>query len=281
MFLVSLYAIGDLQACYDPLRRLLDRLRFDPARDRLWLTGDLVNRGPASLQTLRFVKSLGGAAVTVLGNHDLHLLAVAHGRRKGRHDTLDEVLAAPDREELLDWLRHRPLLHESADGATALLHAGLPPQWDLAQARACAREAEAALQGEDYAGLLREMYGDQPDRWDEGLSGIARLRFIINCYTRLRYCTAEGRLDLKPKGAPGTQPTGLLPWFAVPGRRSANVKLIFGHWSTLGRVHWPEHRVWGLDTGAVWGGRLSALCLDDGRLEAVECPEYQRPGGEG
>jgi bis(5'-nucleosyl)-tetraphosphatase (symmetrical) len=271
---MTTYAIGDLQGCYDSLRRLLELLRFDPAQDRLWFAGDLVNRGPQSLQTLRFISGLGDAAVSVLGNHDLHLLALANGGRKGKRDSLEAVLAAPDREQLLDWLRRQPLLHQSADGRWAMLHAGLPPQWDLAQARACAGEVEAALRGTDYAKLLQQMYGDQPDRWDPELSGLPRLRFIINCYTRMRYCDAQGRMEFHHKGMPGKQPAGLLPWFAVPGRRSAGVTLLFGHWSTLGRVHWPEHKVYGLDTGAVWGGRLSALRLDDSTLHSVDSPAY-------
>lgn len=271
---MAIFAIGDVQGCYDTLRRLLDLLRFDPAGDRLWFAGDLVNRGPQSLQTLRFVSGLGAAALSVLGNHDLHLLAVANGGRQGRRDTLKPVLQAGDRDELLDWLRRQPLLHESADGAFALLHAGLPPQWSMAQARTCAREVEAVLRGPDYAELLRDMYGNQPDQWSGQLRGLPRLRFTINCFTRLRYCDAQGHLDFGPKGAPGSQPEGLLPWFAVPRRRSAGTTLIFGHWSTLGQVHWPRQRVYGLDTGAVWGGRLTALNLDNGRLEAVDSPGY-------
>jgi bis(5'-nucleosyl)-tetraphosphatase (symmetrical) len=265
---MSNYAIGDLQGCHDALRRLLDRLAFAPSVDRLWLTGDLVNRGPDSLATLRFIKNLGDAATSVLGNHDLHALAVAHGGRKGRRDTLDELLGAPDRDELFAWLRGLPLLAET--GGWIIVHAGLAPQWDIAQARRCAREAEAALRGRRFTELLTRMYGDQPDRWDEGLEGLQRLRFIVNCFTRLRYCDAGGRMAFKPKGAPGTQPEGLLPWFTVPGRRSAGADLIFGHWSTLGRVHWPEARVYGLDSGAVWGGALTALRLEDRSLIAVD-----------
>lgn len=271
---MSTYVIGDVQGCHDTLRRLLDVLHFDPAKDRVCLAGDLVNRGPQSLQTLRFVRGLGSAALSVLGNHDLHLLAIANGGRKGRRDTLDEVLAATDRDELLHWLRQQPLLHEFADGESALLHAGLPPQWDLAQARACAREAEAVLRGPDYPELFRGMYGDEPDLWNVQLSGIPRLRFIINCYTRLRYCTDQGRVEFKSKGAPGSQPAGLLPWFAAPRRRSSSATLLFGHWSTLGRVHWPEHRVYGLDTGALWGGKLTALRLEDRTLTSVDSPRY-------
>ncbi|GAC1628181.1 MAG: symmetrical bis(5'-nucleosyl)-tetraphosphatase [Nevskia sp.] len=276
---MSTYAVGDVQGCLEALQRLLDRLAFDPARDRLWLSGDLVNRGPDSLGTLRFVRSLGAAAVTVLGNHDLHLLAVAHGGKPGRRDTLTEVLAAPDRDELLDWLRARPLLHRSPDGRWQMLHAGLPPQWSIDDAEAHAREAEAALRGDDHGELLRRMYGDQPDQWDSALRGIPRLRFIINSFTRLRYCSLDGRIDPDSKGMPGSQPRGLVPWFAVPGRRSADQNILFGHWSTLGRVHWPEHRVWGLDTGCVWGAQLSALCLETGQVQAVDCAQYRSPGG--
>lgn len=275
---MSHYVIGDLQGCFEPLQRLLERLNFDPAADQLWFAGDLVNRGPESLQVLRFLRGLGTSAVSVLGNHDLHLLARASGGRAGRRDTLDALLAAPDRQELLDWLRHRPLLHEHE--GWLLLHAGLPPQWNLAQARRAARQVEAILRGPDHARFLSSMYGDDPALWSPGLRGNRRHRFIVNAFTRLRYCDADGRMDLRPKGAPGSQPEGLMPWFAVPGRASRNAEILFGHWSTLGQVHWPEHRVWGLDTGAVWGGRLTALCLETRRLIQVECPEFRRPAGE-
>lgn len=270
--------IGDVQGCFDALQRLLDQLRYDPASDVLAFAGDLVNRGPESLRTLRFVHGLGERTICVLGNHDLHLLARAHGGRGGRRDTLDEILEADDREILFDWLRHRPLLHEWP--GWALLHAGLPPQWDLAQARTAAREVEALLRGPEAIRFLSLMYGDEPSRWDARLSGVDRARFIVNAYTRLRYCDASGRFDAKAKGAPGSQPDGLMPWFAVPGRRSRDTELVFGHWSTLGRVHWPEHRVWGLDTGAVWGGRLTALCLETRELTQVDCSQYRRPDGE-
>jgi bis(5'-nucleosyl)-tetraphosphatase (symmetrical) len=271
---MSTYVIGDVQGCHDALRQLLDKLRFDPARDHLCFAGDLVNRGPQSLLTLRFVRGLGKAASSVLGNHDLHLLALAAGGRKGKRDTLQDILSAPDREELLHWLRQQPLLLEFAGQDWAVLHAGLPPQWTMEQARTCAREAEHMLRGPDHAELFRHMYGDDPAQWSAGLRGMARLRFIINCYTRLRYCTADGHADFKPKGAPGTQPAGLLPWFAAPRRRSAGTRLVFGHWSTLGQVEWPEYQVWGLDTGAVWGGRLTALRLEDASLHAVKSVSY-------
>lgn len=277
---MAVFAVGDIQGCYQDLRRLLDRVGFDAEEDNLWLTGDLVNRGPESLDVLRFVKSLPRPAVSVLGNHDLHLLAVAAGTEQARAaDTFEQVLAAEDRDELLDWLRRRPLLHHDDDLGYTLLHAGLPPQWDLAQATACARELETVLRGDAYVDFLRQMYGNRPARWSPSLAGAERLRFIVNCFTRLRYCNAEGELELKTKSAPGSQPKGFLPWFEVPGRRSAKLHILFGHWSTLGVVR--GHNVHALDTGCVWGGKLTALRLDgddSGRWYAVDCPGAQRPG---
>lgn len=278
---MATYAIGDLQGCCDALARLLDHLHFDPAADQLWFAGDLVNRGPQSADTLRLIMSLGARAVTVLGNHDLHLLAVAAGGKRGRRDTLDDILDAPDRDELLDWLRRQPLMHGSEDGRWQMIHAGLPPQWTIDTAAACAREVEHVLRSPDADELLRRMYGDQPDIWDPALARWPRLRFIINCFTRLRYCTPEGRIAADPKGAPGSQPDGLLPWFEAPNRRSAGNRILFGHWSTLGQVHWPAEQVWGLDTGCVWGGRLSALRLDDEALFGIDCEAYRTPGGGG
>ncbi|MGE0114032.1 MAG: symmetrical bis(5'-nucleosyl)-tetraphosphatase [Steroidobacteraceae bacterium] len=260
---MAVYAIGDIQGCYDEFQQLLHILKFDPARDRLWLTGDLVNRGPRSLATLRLVKSLGDAAITVLGNHDLHLLALAldpQAKRKTK-DTLDEVLNAPDRAELLHWLRHRPLLHHDTRLQRTLIHAGLPPQWDLPQAIACARELEQALREADHAReLFQNMYGDEPDRWDENLKGFARLRFITNCLTRLRACTEDGVLKLKAKGSPAQLGPGLYPWFRVPKRRSRMQRIVCGHWSALG-FHNADH-VLALDTGCIWGGTLCAMRLD-------------------
>ena len=255
---MATYAIGDIQGCYNELLRLLDTLRFDPARDRLWLVGDLVNRGPDSLATLRFVRDLGDHALTVLGNHDLHLLALAAGvSREVKKSSLDPVLQASDRDELLDWLRHRPLMHFDERKNFALIHAGLPPQWDLLEALSCAREAENVLRGPDSLDYLHAMYGNEPSRWSSSLSGMERLRFITNCFTRLRYCNASGTLALKEKAAPGSQPRGYMPWFAVPGRATREVRIIFGHWSTLGYV--AEHNIWALDTGCVWNGRLTAI----------------------
>lgn len=260
---MAVYAIGDVQGCYDELLALLERIAFDPAADRLWFVGDLVNRGPQSLQALRFVQGLGHSAQCVLGNHDLHLLAVAAGHERcGRHDTFQDVLMAPDRDELLDWLRRLPLLHH--DGATGftMIHAGLPPQWDLAQARACAAEVEAVLRGPAYGEFLMQMYGDEPLIWSDALSGVARLRFITNCLTRLRFCDAEGRLALHEKGPPGSQPAPYLPWFEAPNRKSRDLNIVCGHWSAL--REYAAQGIHALDTGCVWGGRLSALRLDAG-----------------
>jgi len=255
---MATYAIGDIQGCYDELRVLLDRLRFDPVKDRLWLVGDLVNRGPMSAQVLRFIKGLGDRAVSVLGNHDLHLLALGAGNPKhSQKSNLHEVLEAPDRDELLDWLRHRPMMHYDEKKGFALVHAGLPPQWDLAQALSCARELEAALRGPKYRAFLHDMYGNKPARWSKTLSGMNRLRFITNSLTRMRYCDAKGTLDLQEKGVIGTQPPHLLPWFAHPDRRTREVRIIFGHWSNLG--YHANHNVWGLDTGCLWGMRLTAV----------------------
>jgi len=278
---MSIYAIGDIQGCFDELLQLLSRIRFDPGRDRLWFAGDLVNRGPKSLQVLRFVKSLGRAAVSVLGNHDLHLLAVAAGNPQHlRHkDTLEEILSAPDRDELLTWLRHRPLLHRDTGLGYTLIHAGLPPQWDLKRAEQCAAELEAVLRGPGHGGFFANMYGNLPDRWSPALEGWDRLRFITNCFTRLRYCAIGGRLALKEKAAPGSQQDDYRPWFAFPGRNSAGERIVFGHWSTLelkGRVD-PRHNVFPLDNGCIWGGHLTTLHLPSGRHTDMACPGWRKP----
>jgi bis(5'-nucleosyl)-tetraphosphatase (symmetrical) len=269
---MATYAIGDIQGCYDEFRILLDRIGFHPEQDRLWLAGDLVNRGPQSLAVLRFARSLGERAVCVLGNHDLHLLAVSQGNRKHYGDgSLDDVLEAPDREELLEWLRHRPLLFRNRKKRFTMIHAGLPPQWDLNMAEACAHEVEQVLRGPGFGALMQHMYGDQPTRWSPELQGIERQRFIINCLTRLRYCTPKGKLGLRFKDAPGTQPSGYLPWFEAPGRASARERIVCGHWSTLGFLN--RHNVWSLDTGCLWGGRLTAMRVRrKKRLVAVQVP---------
>jgi bis(5'-nucleosyl)-tetraphosphatase (symmetrical) len=260
---MATYAIGDIQGCYSTLRRLLDRIDFDPLCDRLWLVGDLVNRGPKSLAVLRFVKSLGARAVTVLGNHDLHLLVVAAGHvRPHRGDTLQAILKAPDREELLDWLRHRKMMH--AAGHHAMVHAGVLPQWSIAKAMRLAHEVEAALRRDDYREFLRHLYGNKPDRWRDDLSGYDRLRVITNVLTRLRLCTADGRMEFTHKGAPTDLPRGYRPWFEAPRRRNRATTIVFGHWAALGL--YLDSNVACLDTGCVWGRTLTAFRLKDRQL---------------
>lgn len=276
---MAVYAIGDIQGCFDELQALLDLVRFDPACDRLWFAGDLVNRGPKSLETLRFVRDLEAVAVTVLGNHDLHLLAAAHGSPLNHDDgSLRPVLEAPDGDELIDWLRHRPLLHHDAALGFTLVHAGLPPEWDLSLAQACAAEVEAVLQGDDPAGFFPHMYGNKPKKWSPKLAGWERLRFIVNCFTRLRFCREDGKLDLKSKGPPGSQREGYRPWFEIAGRASRDLNIIFGHWSTLG-VH-KAPGVYPIDSGCLWGGHLTALRIDTApqRIE-LPCPGRLSPHG--
>jgi bis(5'-nucleosyl)-tetraphosphatase (symmetrical) len=265
---MTTYAIGDIQGCFDSFRRLLDLVRFDPARDRLWLVGDLVNRGPHSLETLRFVKGLGEAAVTVLGNHDLHLAMLAEGySRKHADDTLDAILDAPDRGELLAWLRHRPMMH--VEDGHALVHAGLLPQWSVAQARALAGEVEAALRAENYRDFLANMWGSEPPCWRDDLSGWPRLRVIVNAMTRMRFCSLDGVMEFKVKGELADAPAGYLPWFAVPGRRSADHVLVTGHWSALGlRI---EPNLLALDSGCLWGRHLTAVKLPEREVYQVDC----------
>ena len=270
---MATYAIGDVQGCHREFEALLEAINFDRAHDSLWLVGDLVNRGPQSAAVLRSVMALGERVVTVLGNHDLHLLACAFvpAAKPRRRDTLHDILSAPDRDDLLHWLRHQTLLHHDAALGYTLVHAGLPPQWDLATARSCASEVESALQSDDFVEFLAHMYGDQPTRWDTTLSGQARLRFITNCLTRIRYCTADGAIDLKDKGESGSD-NGLTPWFAMPSRASRELRIVFGHWSTLRLppTQWSALRVYPLDTGAVWGGSLTAMRLEDGARYQVK-----------
>ena len=277
---MAIYAIGDVQGCYDELMSLLKKIDFNADSDRLWFAGDLVNRGPNSLEVLRFVKSLGDRAVTVLGNHDLHLLALSQGNSSHyKHGTLDAVLEAPDRHELLDWLRHRPVMYHHEKRGYSLIHAGLPPQWDLATARACAHELEETLRGPDFHRFCQAMYGNQPDLWHEELAGMDRLRFITNAFTRLRYCTPDGRLSMRDKGAPGSQSKGALPWYEIPGRATRNDRILFGHWSTLG--YRQTGNVWCLDSGCLWGGALTALRLRKTRKPKplrFSCPGVLKPG---
>ncbi len=273
---VNCYVVGDIQGCSSELRRLLDAVRFDPSRDQLWLVGDLINRGPDSLGTLRLARELGSPCVALLGNHELSVLAQLLGDnpdlRPGR--LARELAAAPDAAELLEWLRFRPLAH--LDLGCLMIHAGLPPQWTVSDALRHAQQAQSLLQGPEHPAYLGGMYGDDPVCWSEELQGLARWRFIINCFTRLRYCSADGALALAEKRGPGQATANLLPWFALPGRRSQEQEILFGHWSTLGQVYWPAHRVWGLDTGCVWGGRLTALTLPDRRLIQAPSPGYRR-----
>lgn len=276
---MAIYAIGDIQGAYDELQALLEKIGFDAAEDRLWLVGDLVNRGPRSADVLRFVRGLGDRAVAVLGNHDLHLLAVAAGTRPpSSHDTFDDVLSAPDRDELVSWLRFRPLMHHDPELGYVLVHAGLAPSWDLDAARRCAADVEAELRSDGYVAFLREMYGSKPDRWSDELTGMERLRFTLNCFTRLRLCDASGRLHLKEKDSPFNRADGLIPWFDVPGRASGELQIVFGHWSTLGCYRKPG--VFALDSGCVWGGALTALRLDGPRPQwsDIACRGYCRPG---
>lgn len=262
------YAIGDVQGCFDELQQLLDAVGFDRRKDRLWLVGDLVNRGPQSLAVLRFVRELGSAAVTVLGNHDLHLLTYAAGLAMPRpDDTLDEVLAAPDRPELIDWLRGLPMVHVEEDHV--LVHAGLLPQWSVQQAEALGREVEAALRGAQHREFLARLYGSKPDRWDDELRDADRLRVIVNAMTRMRFCTADGIMEFQTKGEATAAPPGYMPWFDVPARRSAHHTVICGHWSALGLRVAP--RLLALDSGCVWGGRLTAVRLEDRAITQVEC----------
>ena len=265
------YAIGDLQGCFDELLDLLEIIRFNPALDRLWFTGDLVNRGPQSLACLRYVKDLDDAAVTVLGNHELHLLAIGNGQPQYLHagDTLDEILAADDRAELLDWLRQLPLIHHDAVSGFTMVHAGLPPQWRLDQALEYAAEVEQALRAPRYRDYFANMYGNEPACWSPDLDGWDRLRHITNCLTRIRYCTADGVLDLQEKGVPDVQDT--LPWFEVPGRKTLPEQIIFGHWAALRDYHqdYNRYNVYPLDMGCVWGGELAALRLEDGEYFRV------------
>ncbi len=276
---MSRHAIGDIQGCCDELRSLLERIGFSADRDRLWLVGDLVNRGPQSLEVLRFVRALGDNAVVVLGNHDLHLLAVACGCRAARRsDTLQEILRAPDRDALLEWLASRPLAHFEA--GDLLVHAGVVPQWTAETTLALAREVEYALRHAPRD-LFDHMYGDRPDCWSEDLAGTDRLRFAINVLTRLRLCTNEGRINLALKGKPPAGGSPWLPWFEVRDRRTAGTRVVFGHWSALGLV--VRDDVIGLDSGCVWGGALTAIDLDGDRAGgtvpvSLPCNGHRVPG---
>jgi len=265
------YAVGDLQGCFTPLRCLLDEVGFEHGRDQLWAVGDLVNRGPQSLECLRFFRELGDSARVVLGNHDLHLLAVACGVRPlKRGDTLQAILDAPDCSDLLAWVAQQPLLYQDPSGDYTMVHAGLAPQWTLPRAAELAAEVGAVLRGPGLRQFLEGMYGDEPDCWSDELEGIARWRVITNYLTRIRFCDARGRLNLKNKQAPEQAPDGFMPWFDVPGRKSAGQPLIFGHWATLlGRAQRKD--VFALDTGCVWGNTLTLLNLETLEYSRCQC----------
>ena len=261
------YLVGDLQGCCDAFERLLAEIGFSPSRDHLVVLGDLVNRGPASLRVLQRLRGLGAAATCLLGNHDLHLLAVAEGvRRAHRSDTLGEILAAPDREAWLDWVRTRPLA--AVQDGWLCVHAGVVPAWSAARTLELAAEVQAMLAGPDLAGFLHVMYGNEPRRWHEGLQGADRWRFVINVLTRIRFCSEEGELELATKDGADAAPPGYLPWFAVPGRATDGQPVAFGHWSTLGLIDRPD--LLAIDTGCVWGGALTAVRVDGGRRQVVQ-----------
>jgi len=271
---MTLYAVGDLQGCLAPLQCLLERVNFNPQTDKLWLTGDLVNRGPKSLETLRFLYSIRDSIQTVLGNHDLHLLAVAHNRRNlKRSDTLDEILHAPDRDELLFWLRQQKLLHHDEVRQLTLVHAGIPPQWSLKKALKRAAEVESVLRDDQLFPLyLDDLYGNEPRQWNKKLSGTARLRLITNYFTRMRFCSAEGRLELATKESADNAPTGYAPWFSHPERKMRGQTILFGHWAALaGRC--TEPNVHALDTGCVWGGAMTMLNCDSGERFNCSCAD--------
>lgn len=276
---MATYAIGDLQGCFYPLLRLLEKINFDPSTDRLWLAGDLVNRGKHSLETLRFVRSLGDTAISVLGNHDISLITAFHGLRKP-HKSLTPLIDAPDYPELIYWLASRPILHVDRQLGFAISHAGIPPQWDMPTAESCAREIEQELTSPNPGEWLAQVYGDLPDSWDSNLPKVERHRYILNAFTRMRFCREDGSLDFEAKNHPshyrhsGVEKLKLIPWFEYPIRHNLGLTVLFGHWSTLG--YHSDNKVIALDTGCVWGGQLSAIRIDTNNQEpnAVECTEY-------
>lgn len=274
---MATYAIGDIQGCYSQLKELLSKLEFKSDRDKLWFAGDIVNRGPDSLKTIRFIKSLQDNAITVLGNHDLHLLAIANGRRKqGKNDTIQNILDASDSELLLDWLIQRPLVHYQKKNNVCLVHAGIYPRWTINQTLCYATEIETVLQGPKAHEFFHHMYGDKPAKWSNNLTGWDRLRFITNCFTRMRYINDNLKLCLKDKGAPGNQDADIHPWFEME-RKEKDLNIVFGHWSTLKNPEY-EH-LHPLDTGCLWGGKLSALKINHKmkKITSVQCPEYRLP----
>lgn len=278
---MATYAIGDVQGCYDELRTLLTQIKFNSDRDKLWFCGDLVNRGPKSLETLRFIRALEDNAITVLGNHDLHLLATAYDHRKpGKKDTFDAILQADDAFILLDWLRHQPLAFHDKDKNITIIHAGMHPDWSITKTLQLAQEIEQLIQSDNHVNFYKHMYGDKPFAWDDNLSGWARYRFITNVLTRLRYCDEQGKPALNAKGAPGSQASHLLPWYEIPNRRSQNDDIIFGHWSTLPHAGLSSiNNTYAIDSGCLWGGLLTAMRIDEKPFKYVRlaCPGALKP----
>ena len=271
-----IFAIGDIQGCYTSLMRLLEKINFDENSDTLWLCGDLINRGPDSLKVLRFVKQLGKSALTVLGNHDIHFLAVALGITHVRpKDTFDELLDAADKDEFIEWLRKQPLLHHDEQLKYAIVHAGIYPTWSWEEATSLAKEAENVLAGDQYQTFLQLLYGNKPSRWDPELSGHERIRFIVNAFTRMRFCDKDAQLELTHKGEPGTQAQHLMPWFEHPDLDTGGNDILFGHWSTLDRCSRKD--IHALDTGCIWGGSLSAFELTSRTTTSLDCERLQQP----
>lgn len=268
---MSTYAIGDIQGCFNELKNLLNHIHFDATKDTLWFTGDLINRGKQSLEVLRYIRDLGEQHKMVLGNHDLHLLAVYYEvQEPSKQDTINDILQAPDCDDLINWLRFRPLFHYDETLGYALAHAGLAPSWTLEKAKQLTKEVEAVLKSDSPQFFLQAMYGNHPDYWNDDLTGIARLRCITNYFTRLRLCYRDGRLDFTYKGTLKDKPAHLIPWFDVSNRANASLKIIFGHWAALGGKV-DVSNVFALDTGCVWGNRLTALCLDNEKRFSIAC----------
>jgi bis(5'-nucleosyl)-tetraphosphatase (symmetrical) len=278
---MATYAIGDVQGCFDELKALLDLIKFNSDRDQLWFCGDLVNRGPKSLKTLRYIRSLEANAITVLGNHDLHLLATAYDHKKpGKKDTLNAILRADDADKLLNWLRHQHLLFHDKEKKITLVHAGIHPHWSIKKARKLAKEVEHILQSDNHINFYKHMYGDKPFVWDDSLSGWPRYRFITNILTRLRYCDLEGKPALNAKGPPGSQAKNLIPWYEVPKRKSRKDTIIFGHWSTLPHAGKTcKNNTYAIDSGCLWGGVLTAMRVDESpyTYTRLDCPGAQKP----
>lgn len=267
---MATYAVGDIQGCLSHLKTLLEKVAFS-SEDKLWLAGDLVNRGPESLETLRFIRSLGESAFVVLGNHDLHLLACYFGSRTpGKKDTFREILEAPDLDELMHWLRYQPLLYRDAGLGYTMVHAGIPPNWSLEFAQARAKEVEASLRSSEPSGFFENMYGNKPATWSDELSGYVRLRTITNYFTRMRFCTADGKLEFDSKCGPNTPPRGFLPWYSHQNHKCKNENILFGHWAAMLGKSGSEHFI-GLDTGCVWGGELTAIQLENKERSCVSC----------